>query len=192
MEDYYRILGCDYDCDEAQIRSAYRAMAKNSHPDHGGETVSFVKVKEAFDTLSDSEMRARYDREIGIREFEGRRYRTTKPSRTIRSERDIYDDIKEAVKTKAGSELEGGLYVEIDEDEIVVNSDGVVLLAPVLEIVCPACMGFGGWLGNCDRCVGSGRAKTEELIPFHLEGVLTADDRFSFQYKKFKVQVKVV
>jgi DnaJ-class molecular chaperone len=63
MTDLYEILGVPRDASPEEVKSAYRAKAKNgAHPDHGGTTQSFALVKQAYDTLHDRERRKRYDR----------------------------------------------------------------------------------------------------------------------------------
>ncbi|KAF2139534.1 uncharacterized protein K452DRAFT_327997 [Aplosporella prunicola CBS 121167] len=64
-KDYYKILGVDKDADETQIKKAYRKLAIVHHPDknQGDEAAAerFKDIGEAYETLSDSQKRARYD-----------------------------------------------------------------------------------------------------------------------------------
>lgn len=63
--DYYEVLGIDKNADEATIKKAYRQMAKKYHPDlNPGDKeaeAKFKEVNEAYEVLSDSEKKARYD-----------------------------------------------------------------------------------------------------------------------------------
>ncbi|MBE6691022.1 MAG: molecular chaperone DnaJ [Ruminococcaceae bacterium] len=63
--DYYEVLGVEKGADEATIKKAYRALAKKYHPDlHPGDAEAeknFKEVNEAYDVLSDSDKRAKYD-----------------------------------------------------------------------------------------------------------------------------------
>lgn len=59
--DYYELLGVPRDATAADIRSAYRALAKAMHPDTGGTAGTFRLLREAYDTLSDPHRRAAYD-----------------------------------------------------------------------------------------------------------------------------------
>lgn len=63
--DYYEVLGVDKSADDATIKKAYRQMAKKYHPDlnPGDKTAEakFKEVNEAYEVLSDSEKKARYD-----------------------------------------------------------------------------------------------------------------------------------
>ncbi|MBR6728106.1 MAG: molecular chaperone DnaJ [Clostridia bacterium] len=63
--DYYEVLGVAKDADEATLKKAYRTLAKKYHPDlHPGDAEAeknFKEVNEAYDVLSDSDKRAKYD-----------------------------------------------------------------------------------------------------------------------------------
>lgn len=63
--DYYEVLGISKNADEAQIKKAYRTLAKKYHPDlNPGDKeaeAKFKEVNEAYDVLSDSQKKAKYD-----------------------------------------------------------------------------------------------------------------------------------
>jgi len=63
--DYYEVLGVGRDASDADIKKAYRKLAKQYHPDlnPGDKTAeaNFKEVNEAYEVLSDPQKRARYD-----------------------------------------------------------------------------------------------------------------------------------
>lgn len=63
-KDHYKTLRISPDSDEAEIRSAYRTLAKKYHPDagEGSSADRFRDIQLAYDVLSDPEQRAAFDR----------------------------------------------------------------------------------------------------------------------------------
>jgi len=64
MKDYYAILGVDRSADDAAIKSAYRKLAKEYHPDTSKDPdaeAKFKEINEAYDTLKDKQKRAQYN-----------------------------------------------------------------------------------------------------------------------------------
>lgn len=66
MADLYSTLGVARGADEAEIKKAYRKLAKELHPDRNKDNPQaaerFSKVTQAYDILTDKDKRARYDR----------------------------------------------------------------------------------------------------------------------------------
>lgn len=61
-KDYYKILGIDNNATQEDIKRAYRKLAHQHHPDKGGSELKFKEINEAYQTLSDTQKRAQYDR----------------------------------------------------------------------------------------------------------------------------------
>jgi len=69
-KDYYKVLGVASDADEKQIKSAYRKASKKYHPDKAAKQgitkedaeKKMASINEAYEVLSDPELRARFDR----------------------------------------------------------------------------------------------------------------------------------
>ncbi len=62
--DYYEVLGVKKDASEAEIKSAFRKLAKKYHPDVSKEenaAEKFKEAQEAYAVLSDSSRRQQYD-----------------------------------------------------------------------------------------------------------------------------------
>ena len=64
--DLYQQLGVKRGASEAEVKKAYRSLAKQLHPDRNQDNPKaaerFAKVTQAYDILSDKDRRARYDR----------------------------------------------------------------------------------------------------------------------------------
>jgi curved DNA-binding protein len=73
FKDYYQTLGVEPDAEKADIKTAYRRLARKYHPDlnPGAEAeANFKEVAEAWEVLGDDTRRAEYDE---LRRFGGRR-----------------------------------------------------------------------------------------------------------------------
>jgi DnaJ-class molecular chaperone len=66
MADYYEVLGVSRSANEKEIRQAFRKLARKYHPDlNPGDKKAeerFKRINEAYEVLSDSENRKKYDR----------------------------------------------------------------------------------------------------------------------------------
>ena len=65
FKDYYKVMGVARDATEAQIKQAYRKLARKYHPDVSKEPdaeARFKEVGEAYEVLRSAEKRAAYDR----------------------------------------------------------------------------------------------------------------------------------
>ncbi len=64
--DYYDVLGVGHDADAADIKKAFRKLARKFHPDVNTEDpeseAKFKEAAEAYEVLSDADSRAAYDR----------------------------------------------------------------------------------------------------------------------------------
>ena len=59
--DYYKTLGVPRDAKPDEIKKAFRKLAREHHPDAGGDEAKFKEINEAYEVLSDEKKRAMYD-----------------------------------------------------------------------------------------------------------------------------------
>lgn len=55
MSEPHEVLDVSPDADERTVRSAYRELLKEHHPDHGGSADRFIRIKEAYEAIVDDE-----------------------------------------------------------------------------------------------------------------------------------------
>ena len=67
-KDYYKELGIPRNAEKSEIKSAYRLLAKKYHPDTGGNNAKFLAIQLAWETLSDSQKKIIYDRNLFVQE----------------------------------------------------------------------------------------------------------------------------
>ena len=64
--DYYEVLGVGKTADDKELKSAFRKMAKQYHPDanpdDGSAEHKFKEISEAYEVLKEPQKRAAYDR----------------------------------------------------------------------------------------------------------------------------------
>src|SRR6185437_15054135 len=79
--NHYQILGIASDVTPAEIKRAYRKLAKTQHPDaqapvgtdeHSAATEEMMRINEAYETLMDAGKRADYDHRIGLGRIKGK------------------------------------------------------------------------------------------------------------------------
>ena len=178
--DYYDVLGVSRDAPDAEIKKAFRRLARELHPDVNshdpGAEEKFKEAAEAYEVLSDPDRRATYDR-YG---HEGLRTGGYAPNfEAFGSVADIFEAFfgGGGFQTGFGRGFGGGGTVqggdvgaaaEIDLAEAAHGTQ--VELAYEVVSLCEHCRGNGAEPGTpietCERCGGSGQLRTVSRTPF--------------------------
>ncbi len=61
-KNFYKELGLDKNATKSEIKSSYRSLVKQHHPDAGGEKERFLEIQNAWETLNDPIKKEQYDR----------------------------------------------------------------------------------------------------------------------------------
>ena len=64
IKNFYKQLGLEKNATITEIKSAYRLLAKKYHPDTGGDKEKFLALQLAWETLSDPQKKAIYDKSL--------------------------------------------------------------------------------------------------------------------------------
>ena len=63
-KNFYKELGLEKNATKSEIKSSYRSLVKQHHPDAGGEKERFLAIQNAWETLNDPIKKEKYDRKI--------------------------------------------------------------------------------------------------------------------------------
>jgi molecular chaperone DnaJ len=171
--DSYEVLGVARDADEQQIKKAFRALARELHPDvnaHDPQAEEkFKEAAEAYEILSDPERRATYDRygHDGLRSggyapnFDG-----------FGSIGDLFNAFfgGGAGGGRGGAAQGGDLAVAVEIDLLEAANGAKVHVAYEAVDRCENCHGNGAEPGTpietCERCGGAGQLQGVTRTPF--------------------------
>jgi len=175
QKDYYKILGVEKSASPEDIKKAYYKLAHEHHPDkRGGNEAKFKEVNEAYQTLSDKDKKAQYDR-FGTA-FNGAQggFNQNINWEDIMGNmggfggiEDIFDIFGEGFgmqrkkprDVRKGKNLE--VAIELDLESIIHNQEKEIIFTKYSQ--CSRCEGRGAEPGTnvkeCFTCRGAGRVQ---------------------------------
>lgn len=173
---YYEILGLARSASEQDLKSSYRKLAKDCHPDaNGGDKDAehkFKELSEAYEVLKDPQKRAAYDH-MGHAAFEG-------PGRGhgfgpdfASSMSDIFDDLfGEFMGGRRGRQRSGGrergadLRYNMDITLPEAYAGKTAQIRVPTSVTCTICTGTGAKTGTrpatCTTCAGHGKVRATQ------------------------------
>lgn len=174
--DYYVILGLEPGASPAEIKRAYRRLARRYHPginpgDRAAEAM-FGRISEAYDTLSDPERRRQYDAAGGrtIRpgeprafEFAGFDFSFAAQGTDAATFSELFAEVlhppaRGHSEPERGADLHAALTITFEEAMRGVERQVVVMR----QVSCSACGGTGRIRtreGRCSHCQASGKVR---------------------------------
>ncbi len=169
--DYYEVLGVDRNATDADIKKAYRAIAKKNHPDmNPGDKdaeARFKEASEAYAVLSDAEKRRKYD-QFGHSAFEGGGPGGFSGGFDFSDVGDIFGDIfgdlfggrsrsRNANEPRRGQNVHASVRITFEEACFGTEKE----LDVTLKDSCSTCHGTGAKPGTtpetCSKCGGKGQ-----------------------------------
>lgn len=174
--DYYEILGVSKTATDAELKSAFRKLAMQHHPDKNpgdkAAEAKFKELNEAYQCLSDGQKRAAYDR-FGHAAFEqgGGGGGPFGGGFAGGSMGDIFEDLfgevfgggrRSSGGRERGADLRYNLEITLDD---AFNGKAATIKVPT-SITCEACSGTGAKPGSkpkkCATCGGHGRVRAAQ------------------------------
>lgn len=190
--DYYEVLGISKGASKDEIKKAYRTLARKYHPDvnQGSKEAEekFKEVKEAYEVLSDDNLKARYDQfgHEGVKsdgfDFGGAGGFGGGGFGDFGGFGDIFDvffgDQFSQRRRPPGPEQGDDVRadVEITFEEAAFGTEKEVRISRKEK--CKVCSGTGAKPGTepetCPTCSGSGQVKVSQRTPFgHFQSIRT-------------------
>jgi molecular chaperone DnaJ len=174
-KDYYKILGVDRNATKEQIKSAYKKLAKQYHPDVNKEhnaAEKFKEINEAASALGDDQKRQQYD-QFGA-DFERKYHQDFNQNfRGFDFEDMDFGDVFEMFfgggfggrrsRQSRGRDLRYDMTITLEE-AATGTKKSITLEKPE---TCPDCDGRGGDdYETCDECNGQGVKRVSQRTPF--------------------------
>ncbi|MFD1192865.1 molecular chaperone DnaJ [Phenylobacterium conjunctum] len=175
MRDYYEILGVSRGCDEAALKSAFRKLAMEHHPDRNGGCEEaagrFKEINEAYSVLSDAKKRAAYDQfgHAGVNGPQGG------PGgfggadmNDIFSEvfGDVFGDMFGGRQRRSGPSRGQDLRYDLEITLEQAYAGAEVEIVVPAAMTCESCEGSGAKPGTsptvCGSCGGAGRVRASQ------------------------------
>jgi molecular chaperone DnaJ len=176
--DYYEVLGLARGASEQDIKSAFRRLAKDCHPDRNSGDKSaehkFKELNEAYEALKDPQKRAAYD-QFGHAAFDGsgRGGGQGFGPDFASSMSDIFDDLfgefmggrrgnRHRSARERGADLRYNMEITLPE---AYEGKAAQIQVPT-SVVCDACTGTGAKTGTkpsaCPTCGGAGKVRASQ------------------------------
>jgi molecular chaperone DnaJ len=171
--DYYEILGVQKNANDQELKQAYRRLAIKYHPDKnpGDQEAEerFKEIAEAYQVLSQTELRARYDRfgHAGVGASAGAGFGQGFPGFEDLFEMFGIGDLfggrtGERRGPRRGSDLRYDIEITLEEAAAGLKTK---IRVPRLE-TCETCRGSGAREGTqptrCSACAGSGQVRYQQ------------------------------
>ncbi|MBC6441018.1 MAG: molecular chaperone DnaJ [Rhodospirillales bacterium] len=174
--DYYDVLGVERGADEKAIKSAYRKLAMQYHPDRNQDNAEaeqkFKEANEAYEVLKDEQKRAAYD-QFGHAAFEnGMGGGGAQAHDFASSFADVFDDLfgefmggnrrRGQGNGQRGADLRYNMGITLEEAFAGKQAKVRVPTA----VICEACGGSGAddpeATSICGTCAGYGKARAQQ------------------------------
>jgi DnaJ-class molecular chaperone len=214
-KSYFAILGISPDATVNEIRSAYRRLAKEFHPDHyAGGSERFQDIQEAYTVLGNRRRRREYEQGIRKASLKTRLRPTSYPEpeplipedspvdldqispvRSFQSFTPSFDEIfdwlwsnfSDLAQPKSARVQDLTLEVTLTPEQARRGGNAKIMVPA--QAVCPSCRGYGG-VGpyECTRCAGEGVISGEMPVSVSFPPGLRQDHAVMIPLDRFGIR----
>lgn len=213
-KSYFAILGISPNATVDEIRSAYRRLVKEFHPDHyAGGSERFRDIQEAYSVLANSRRRREYEKNIRkvppktplrstiypepeplIPEESPVDLGEVSPVRSFQSFTPSFDEVfdwlwsnfSDLAPPKSGRVQNLTLEVTLTPEQARRGGNARIMVPA--QAVCPTCRGHGGvGFYECTRCAGEGVISGEMPVSVSFPPGLTKDHAVMIPLNRFGI-----
>jgi molecular chaperone DnaJ len=215
-KSYFIILGVSPGATDDEIKSAYRRLAKEFHPDHyAGGNETFREIQEAYSVLGNVRRRREYEQQISKKPINVSVKRPThypepeplipeprpidvgaiSPVRSFQTFSPSFDEVfdwlwsnfSSLTRPKSGRIQNVTFEVPLTREQAFRGGTARVMVPA--KSVCPTCRGYGGiGLYECSRCAGEGEISGEMPISISFPPGLTKDHAVMIPLDRFGIR----
>jgi DnaJ-class molecular chaperone len=214
-KSYYAILGVTSSASPDEIRSAYRRLVKEFHPDHfTGGSEHFLQIQEAYAVLGDNYKRRIY--EESLQQPSRRQWRATNPAtepeplipkqqpvdmgeifpiRSFQTFTPSLDEIFDWLWSnfpnlnwpKSGRIQNLTLEIKLTNEQAMRGGNATIMVPS--RAICPICQGHGG-IGyyECSRCAGEGAISGEVPVAISFPASIGQDHAVIIPLERFGIR----
>jgi len=142
-ENFYDVLGLEETATQEEIKKKYRKLAKENHPDAGGNEDLFKKISSAYDILGDEQKRQQYDNQ------------RKNPFGGGFNMNDMFNSFFNQRTTKQQRQTHTS-NITVNIGTLNSFNGGKHTLSYKRQTMCQPCNGSGGDKKPCQTCGGSG------------------------------------
>ena len=215
-KSYFIILGVSPGATDDEIKSAYRRLAKEFHPDHyAGGNETFREIQEAYSVLGNVRRRREYEQQISKKPINVSVKRSThypepeplipeprpidagaiSPVRSFQTFSPSFDEVfdwlwsnfSSLTRPKSGRIQNVTFEVPLTHEQAFRGGTARVMVPS--KSVCPTCRGYGGiGLYECSRCAGEGEISGEMPVSISFPPGLTKDHAVMIPLDRFGIR----
>ena len=208
-DEFYKILKVDRSATGDEIKQSFKKLAREHHPDKGGNTETFQQIQKAYETLSDPQRRKEYDSPEprfdegfpfdfnNFNSFFHQHHHQPEQRRQATQMSNHYYDFKISLKDVY---FGGVRKIKVKRERLCLRCvqccqqcsgrglvRNAVKIGPFTQIIhnnCPKCQGSGDFFNpatQCTTCNSTHVIREERLIEINIQEGIESGHQFVFE-----------